>query len=136
MWKGAFHKKLSSDGNEVFQLCYFNSAPTRAKPRTERSTRTSAARDACMSEYQQGLLRNVQMVAQRTFAHPALEAASLQCIQRIEQRIEECKEAHREGFMIMIYGTSTGSLSIVHAPRRGSGNPPAACGTFRSLPRC
>ena len=67
---------------------------------------------------------------------PALEAAGLQCIQRIEQRIEECKEAHPEGFMIMIYGTSTGSLSIVHAPRRGSGNPPAACGTFRSLPRC
>ena len=43
----------------------------------------------------------------------ALEAAGQQCISVIKQRIEECKVEHPEGFMLSIYGTSTGSLTIV-----------------------
>ncbi|XRB18130.1 ATP-dependent DNA helicase PIF1 [Pseudoscourfieldia marina] len=59
----------------------------------------------------------------------ALEAAGLQCISVIEQRIEECKEAHPEGFMLSIYGTSTGSLSIeqegkMQLTNRGYQTPP------------
>ena len=49
----------------------------------------------------------------------ALEAAGGRTVHKTHrafeqrcQRIEECKEAHPEGFMLSIYGTSTGSLSI------------------------
>ncbi|XRB06972.1 ATP-dependent DNA helicase PIF1 [Pycnococcus provasolii] len=42
----------------------------------------------------------------------ALEAAGLRCIKVIEERIEECKVEHPEGFMLSIYGTSTGSLTV------------------------
>ena len=34
------------------------------------------------------------------------------CINVIQQRIEECKIRYTDGFMLMIYGTSTGSHSI------------------------
>ena len=36
----------------------------------------------------------------------------MQCINVIQQRIEECKIRYTDGFMLMIYGTSTGSHSI------------------------
>ena len=45
-------------------------------------------------------------------SEPAQEAAGLQCISVFQQRIEECKIRYTDGFMLMIYGTSTGSHSI------------------------
>ncbi|XRB17451.1 hypothetical protein RI054_15g72960 [Pseudoscourfieldia marina] len=53
----------------------------------------------------------------------------MQCINVIQQRIEECKIRYTDGFMLMIYGTSTGSHSIeVEGKReltnRGYSKPP------------
>ena len=79
----------------------------RARKNARSSAKTSAEKRRAAIEYE--LETGDDTI---DLSDAALEAAGLRCIKVIEERIEECKVEHPEGFMLSIYGTSTGSHSI------------------------
>ena len=68
------------------------------------------------------------------------EEADNLCIQGIEQKIETYKELYPEGFMLMIYGTSTKSGTAVNEGKmqlsgRGYQTPPVVDANDETIPR-
>ncbi|XRB03404.1 hypothetical protein NFJ02_17g27580 [Pycnococcus provasolii] len=122
---------LFSNVNSVFSAVK-SACALLARP-AEASGGTAAAKKQKAIDYE------VQTRAHEIdLSESALEAAGLRCIKVIEERIEEYKLLYPAGFMLSIYGTSTGSHSIEHEGKmqltsRGNSIPPIVDGNGNTI---
>ena len=119
--KAAARKKCCMKCSEKVKV---NNAGTNPKWNAINNAKTSVTKLANKIAYEQKTIGDKIDIGDEARA-----AAGQQCILTIKERLEVYKLLYPEGFMLAVYGTSTGSCTVEHEGRmqfsgRGYGVPP------------